>query len=116
MLNLYRCLLYLYPRFYRHQFSREMIAVFGELQDTGRGERFSRRVWFFAREVAGGISGALPQHMVSVFGPQAWDSLREVQMRFYFPFPPSTVFLIRVILARVIFSIRTAHEIVPTSR
>ncbi len=40
MLNLYRCLLYLYPRFYRHQFSREMIAVFGELQDTGRARDF----------------------------------------------------------------------------
>ena len=114
MLNLYRCLLYLYPRFYRHQFSREMIAVFGELQDTGRGERFSRRIWFFAREVAGLLSGALRQQMVAVFGPQAWDSLRRFKMRSDFRFPRSTVFLMLVILAGVILSIREAKDIVTT--
>lgn len=114
MLNLYRCLLYLYPRFYRRQFGGEMITVFGELQAAGRADKIPARIWFFAREIAGVVSGALRQHMVAVFGPQAWDPLRRLKMHSNFRFPRSTVFLMLVILAGVILSIREAKSIVTT--
>jgi len=114
MLNLYRCLLYLYPRFYRRQFGGEMITVFGELQAAGRADRITTRIWFFAREITGVVSGALHQHMVAVFGPQAWDPPRRFKMRSDFRFPRSTVLLMLVILAGVLLSIREAKDIATT--
>src|SRR5947209_1754581 len=68
MLSLYRFLLRLYPRAYRHEFGVEMLAVFREAQTETWKKGVLARGVFCAREVAGLLRGALGEHLQAIAG------------------------------------------------
>jgi hypothetical protein len=111
VINLYRCLLYLYPAAYRHDFAREMALVFLESERAIRTECLAARIVFYARELSGLLSGALREQVRTLVGSYHCISFGRFDMRPEFRFPRSTVFLMSVILAAVVLTIAKATSI-----
>jgi hypothetical protein len=119
MLSLYRCLLYLYPAVYRHEYGEEMAGVFTELLKTElqkevrseeRGKGLLPRGRFFLREFAGLLSGAVQEHSRAIAGSNLFPP-RRFTMRSEFRFPKATPVLMTIILAGVILTIEKATAI-----
>lgn len=110
MLRFYRRLLCLYPAAYRHEFGPEMTSVFAQARQAIREEPLLRRGFFYAREAGGLLSGAARSHLGYVSGND-WIPIRRFEMHRQFRFPRSTVFLMCVILAAVVFAIEKAQHI-----
>jgi hypothetical protein len=97
--------MYLYPAAYRREFGEEMISVFCE-QRRSVGQDFRRRAPFYARELAGLLSGAVREHLLLLGGSEYWSYSRRSNMR---RFPRSTILLMIVILAGVVLAIENAR-------
>ncbi|HVH70844.1 MAG TPA: hypothetical protein VNB49_07020 [Candidatus Dormibacteraeota bacterium] len=117
MLALYRSLLYLYPSAYRCEYGEEMMEVLSEVQAEIRKRRAFARVWCGAQEAGGLLYGALHENLRRITGSYdhgLFSSLlspRRFKMKSEFRFPKSTVALMMVILAAVIFAIEKAKAI-----
>lgn len=107
MLAIYRSLLRLYPTAYFREYAGEMTWVFAQAQTEVREKALPVRALFCFREITGLVAGALRQRL---FGPN-WNLSRRFSMRPEFRFPRSTVFLMCVILAGVIWAIEKAKVI-----
>jgi len=110
MLRVYRMLLCLYPTGYRNEFGPEMTSVFAKARQDVREQALLRRGFFYAREAAGLLSGAVRSHLGYALGND-WLPFRRFDMNRQFRFPRSTVFLMCVILAAVAFAIDKAQHI-----
>jgi len=122
MLSLYRFLLRLYPRAYRHEFGVEMLAVFREAQTETWKKGVLARGVFCAREVAGLLRGALGEHLQAIAGSDLLTAsrsrislsifpLRRFTMRSEFRFPKATAPLMAIILALIVVAIEKAKAI-----
>jgi hypothetical protein len=111
MLILYRCLLYLYPAAYRHEYAEEMTFVFCQAQKAVRSEGLAARASFCAREIAGLLFGALREHFRSIADSYDCIPFTRFDMHPEFRFPRSTLFLMLVILAGVVLAIQKAKSI-----
>ena len=127
MLSLYRFLLRLYPRAYRHEFGVEMLAVFREAQTETWKKGVLARGVFCAREVAGLLRGALGEHLQAIAGSDlltasrsrinftpTWSgspTKRRFTMRSEFRFPKATAPLMALILALIVVAIEKAKAI-----
>jgi len=118
MLSLYRFLLRLYPRAYRHEFGVEMLAVFREAQTETWKKGVLARGVFYAREVAGLLRGALGEHLHAIAGSDlftpTWSgspTKRRFTMRSEFRFPKATAPLMALILALIVVAIEKAKAI-----
>src|SRR3989442_1758146 len=113
MLSLYRFLLRLYPRAYRHEFGAEMLAVFREAQTETWKKGVLPRGMFCAREVAGLLRGALEEHLHAIAGSDLSPifPLRRFTMRSEFRFPKATAPLMALILALIVVAIEKAKAI-----
>jgi hypothetical protein len=100
LLTAYRSLLCLYPERYRNEFGEEMIAVFRESR-TDVSPGFIAKITFHEREFRGLLAGALRAHFERLFGPAVL--FPRLYMQPQFRFPRSTVFLMCVILAGVVW-------------
>lgn len=107
-LTLYRWLLRLYPATHREEFSEEMTSVFRDAQ-TALPPALAAKVAFYGRELCGLLSGALFAHFDRLFGPAL--PFRRFHMQPQFRFPRSTVFLMLVIFAGVVFTIAKASSL-----
>lgn len=111
MQKIYRALLYLYPAGYRHEFGSEMSCVFVQAQADAAQGSLLMRASFCVREASGLLSGAVQEHLRSLFGFHDWFAFRRLNMRPQFRFPRSTVFLMCVILAGVVLAIEKAQSV-----
>jgi|SRR5690242_1064172 len=113
MLPFYRALLRLYPAAYRYEYGDEMMDVLSEVKGEIREKNAITRIFFATREAGGLLSGALQEHLRSVTG--SYDnrifSLRRLGMKSEYRFPKTTVGLMMVILAAVMFTIEKAKAI-----
>jgi hypothetical protein len=108
---LLRSLLFLYPATYRGEFADEMLTVLTDRQ-ADLEDRLLPHVLFFARESAGLLLGALQEHLRNTCGPQEFlIPERRPTMRSEFRFPKSTVTLMLVILAAVVYTIEKAKSL-----
>jgi hypothetical protein len=107
-LTVYYWLLCLYPGSYRHEFGEEMTSVFCEARST-LPPALAAKISFYRREYGGLLSGALCAHFDRLFGPAI--PFRRFYMQPQFRFPRSTVFLMLVIFAGVVLTIRKASSI-----
>ena len=105
---LYFCLLYLYPRSYRHEFGEEMTAVFHEAR-SALPKAMAAKINFYRREFCGLCSGAVSAHLDRLFGPAI--PLPRFDMQPQFRFPRSTVFLMMVIFVGVVLTIAKAMSV-----
>jgi len=117
MLALYRSLLYLYPAAYRREYGAEMMEVLSEVQVDKRNGNGLVRFLSGMHEAGGLLYGALGEHVRSVTGSYygwAFSSRflsRRFAMRSEFRFPKSTVALMTIILAIVVYAIEKAKAI-----
>jgi hypothetical protein len=111
MLSFYRCLLYLYPRLYRHEYADEMVTVFRDAQADVSDGSFGERISFRAREAGGLLAGAVRQHIRIIGGSYPLISFERFNMRPEFRFPRSTVFLMSIIFGGVILAMEKANTI-----
>jgi hypothetical protein len=107
MLAIYRSLLRLYPAAYYREYGPEMVLVFAQAHSDTQARSLKTRASFYFREGTGLVAGALRQRL---FGP-SWNLPRRFNMRPEFRFPRSTVFLMCVILAGVVWAIEKAKVI-----
>jgi len=108
---LFRSLLFLYPAAYRAEFADEMLSVLTDRRADLDGPIFPRLL-FFARESAGLLLGALREHLRNACGSQQFPiPERRPTMRSDFRFPKSTVTLMLVILAAVVYTIEKAKSL-----
>lgn len=109
---LFRSLLFLYPAGHRAAFAGEMLAVLTD-RHADLEDRASARIFFFARESAGLLLGALREHLriTSVFQEFPIQQRRRTMMRSEFRFPKSTVTLMLAILAAVFYAIEKAKSL-----
>jgi len=108
LLTVYRSLVCLYPESYRDEFGEEMIAVFREAR-RDLSPALTAKITFHQREFRGLLSGALRAHFDRLFGPTV--PFRRFYMQSQFRFPRSTVFLMLVIFAGVVLTIRMASSV-----
>jgi hypothetical protein len=111
MIPFYRCLFYLYPRSFRREWRQEMTAVFRDAQADIRSRSLRERLSFDARETLGLLAGALQEHLRIVSGRSPFLSFQGFNMRPEFRFPRSTVVLMSVIFAGVMFAMKEASSI-----
>jgi hypothetical protein len=115
MLSLYRCVLYLYPAAYRHEYGAEMACVFREVLKDVQNETSDKgllpRVMFLLREFAGLLHGAIDEHSRAITGSNLLFPSRRFTMRSEFRFPKATPVLMTIILAGVILTIEKATAI-----
>lgn len=112
MLSLYRCLLYLYPAAYRHEYGDEMAGVFSEVRSQVWGKGLWLRSRFFLREFGGLLYGALQERSRVITGSSLFpSSSRRFTMHSEFRFPKATPVLMTIILAGVILTIEKATAI-----
>lgn len=111
MLSFYRCLLYLYPRLYRHEYADEMVAVFRDAHADVSAGSVKERISFRVRESGGLLAGALQEHIRIISGSHQLISFTRFDMRPEFRFPRSTVFLMSIIFAGVILAMEKANTI-----
>ena len=107
MLQLFRALLFLYPRSYRREFGREMALVFEEARSDLDNECLPC-ISFCAREIVGLFAGAVCEHIHALTLSRESNSIRRLNMR---RFPTSTITLMIVILAGVVLTIENAHTL-----
>ena len=111
MIRFYRWLLCLYPSAYRREYADEMVAVFRCAQaDTCAGS-LGARISFRARELRGLLAGAVHEHIHIFRGSYPSISFTRFDMRPEFRFPRSTVFLMSLVFAMVIFVMGKANTI-----
>jgi hypothetical protein len=108
ILTAYCCLLWLYPRRYRREFGEEMKCVFRNAQNS-LPPALVVKLNFYRREFSGLLSGALWAHFERLFGPAI--PFERFYMQSPFRFPRSTVFLMLVIFAGVVLTIRMASSV-----
>ena len=108
LLTVYRSLVCLYPESYRDEFGEEMIAVFREAR-RDLSPALTAKITFHQREFRGLLLGALRAHFDRLFGPTV--PFRRFYMQSQFRFPRSTVFLMLVIFAGVVLTIRMASSV-----
>jgi hypothetical protein len=108
----FRSLLCLYPNAYRARFEEEMLSVLIDRRADLDPGAFAR-ILFLARESGGLVLGALREHVrnVRVFQEFPISQRRRPIMRSDFRFPKSTVTLMLVILAAVIYTIEKAKSL-----
>ena len=114
MLALYRELLRLYPAAYRCEFGDEMLDVLLEVQTENRKKGALALLFSGAHETGGLLCGAIREHFRDITG--SYDSgisslRRRFAMKSEFRFPKTTVGLMMVILAVVMFTIEKAKAI-----
>ena len=111
MIRFYRWLLKLYPSAYRREYADEMVLVFqGAQVDAGAGS-FRTRISFRSREIRGLLAGAVHEHLHIIRGTYPSISFTRFDMRPEFRFPRSTVFLMSLVFAMVIFAMEKANTI-----
>jgi hypothetical protein len=108
VLTVYCWLLSLYPVSYRNEFGEEMTAVFRNAR-AALPQGLAAKISFYRREFCGLLSGALSAYLVSLLGPTI--PFRRFDMQPQFRFPRSTVFLMLVIFAGVVLTIRMASRV-----
>jgi hypothetical protein len=113
MLLLFRSLLLLYPFSYRDEYGEEMMTVLAEVCRDMRKKRALARAFWYAREVAGLLRGAVQEHVRGLIFPQGGSFYlqRRLSMRSEFRFPKATVTLMTIILVAVIMTIVKATAI-----
>jgi len=94
----YRFLLRFYPAAYQDCFSKEMAALFQEVQIEAAKRGLAAQIRFQVRETTGLLLGALQEHLREF-------SMRRFAMRTEFRFPKSTAVLMTIILAGVVLAI-----------
>lgn len=105
MLTVYCWLLCLYPKSYRHDFGEEMTSVFRDSRNALSPAR-AVKIGFYRREFSGLLSSALRAQFDRLFG--ASIPFPRFYMQSQFRFPRATVFLMLVIFAGVVITIRIA--------
>jgi len=106
--TVYCWLLCLYPGSYRDEFGAEMTSVFR----AARSElppALPAKISFYQREFCGLLSGAMRARFDHLFGPAI--PFGRFSMQPQFRFPRSTVFLMLVIFAGVVLTIRMASSV-----
>ena len=113
MLQLYKCLLWLYPTSHRREYAEEMTAVFHEAQTEIKKKGVVTRGLFWLREIRGLLRGALGEHVRSVAGSHSWVLFptRRFAMHTEFRFPKATPVLMTLILAGTELAIEKAQAI-----
>ncbi|HEY6947083.1 MAG TPA: hypothetical protein VI431_18230 [Candidatus Acidoferrum sp.] len=114
MLAFYRALLHLYPAAYRCEFGGEMMDVLQEVQAEKRKKGALALLFSGAHETGGLVFGAVRERFYKLTG--SYDSgifslRRRFAMKSEFRFPKSTVGLMVVILAAVLFTIEKAKAV-----
>jgi hypothetical protein len=111
--NIYRCMLRLYPALHRDRFGAEMTAVFGELQAENVSKGIAARCAFYLRESTGVVRGALREHWRALGGDAVWLSFpsRRYTVRTEFRFPKATAVLMAIILGGVLLAIQKGEAI-----
>jgi len=104
MLTVYCWLLCLYPKSYRHDLGEEMTLVFRDARNA-LSPALAVKIGFYRREFSGLLSSALSAHFDRLFG--AAIPFPRSCMQPQFRFPRATVFLMLVIFAGVVITIRT---------
>jgi hypothetical protein len=107
MLELYKCLLRLYPRPYRREYADEMTGVFLHARGDVNRRKVAARIYFYTHETIGLLAGALRER----FHGNDWNLTRRFDMRQEFRFPRSIIFLMLVILAGVVLAIEKAEVV-----
>jgi hypothetical protein len=112
MPTLFRSLLFLYPNAYRSKFEEEMLSVLTDRR-ADLDDRVFPRMLFVAHESTGLLLGAFREHVRNVYLSQDFDipQRRRLTMRSDFRFPKSTVTLMLVILAAVVYTIEEAKSL-----
>lgn len=105
MLTVYCWLLCLFPKSYRHDLGEEMTLVFREAQNA-LSPALAVKIHFYRREFSGLVSSALRVQYERLFG--ASIPFPRISMRPQFRFPRTTVFLMLVLFAVVVITIRIA--------
>jgi len=108
VLTVYCWLLCLYPAGYRDEFGEEMMTVFRNAR-RDLPPALAAKISFYQREFCGLLSGALYARFDRLFGPAI--PFRRFYMQPQFRFPRSTVFLMLVIFAGVVLTIRMASSV-----
>jgi len=113
MLQLYKCLLWLYPTSHRREYGEEMTAVFYEARTEIEKKGVVTRSLFWLREIRGLVCGAIAEHIRSLAGPHSWLPLptRRFTMHSEFRFPKATPVLMTLILAGTVLAIEKAQAI-----
>jgi len=113
MLQLYKCLLWLYPTSHRREYGEEMTAVFYEARTEIEKKGVVTRGLFLVREIRGLLRGALGEHVLSVAGSHSWMLFptRRFTMHTEFRFPKATPVLMTLILAGTVLAIEKAQAI-----
>ena len=111
MITFYRCLLYLYPSLYRHEFAEEMVSVFRDAHADVTAASFRERTGFRVRETCGLLAGAVQEHFHAAGTGFPSISFTRFDMRPEFRFPRSTVVLMSIIFAGVIVAMEKANTI-----
>jgi len=113
MLIVYRSLLRLYPAEHRKVFGEEMLAVLREEKDGNADKGWFTRARFFAREIAGLMTGALREHSRVLFEIKGELSLAtgRFAMRNGFRFPKTTIVFMTLILGGVLTAIKKGEDI-----
>ena len=124
MLALYRSLMQLYPAVYRREFGAEMMDVLTEVHAATREKSGLARFTSGVHEAGGLLFGALQEHLWNIMGSQGRRRLSPMfsssflpgrfAMKSEFRFPKSTVGLMLVILAAIIFAIEKGKAISPS--
>src|SRR5258708_8344102 len=101
MLQLYKCLLWLYPTSHRREYGEEMTAVFHEARTEIEKKGVVTRSLFWLREIRGLVCGAIAEHIRSLACPHSWLPLpaRRFTMHSEFRFPKATAVLMALIFA-----------------
>jgi hypothetical protein len=110
MLLMYRGLLQLYPAAYRREFMEEMLWVCEQAQKDLIGQPFTARVAFYARELAGLLAGAAHERLATILEVD-FRPVRSRDVKPQYRFPRSTIGLMLLILAGVLFAIEQAKGI-----
>src|SRR5882762_5258033 len=113
MLQLYKCLLWLYPTSHRREYGEETTAVFYEARTEIEKKGVVTRGLFLLREIRGLLRGALGEHVRSVAGSHSWMLFptRRFTMHTEFRFPKATPVLMTLILAGTVLAIEKAQAI-----
>jgi hypothetical protein len=111
--SIYRSLLRLYPALHRERFSKEMVAVFAEIDAETISKNMVERAAFWIRETAGVVSGALQERWRALGGDSIglWFPRRRFMMRTEFRFPKATAVLMAIILGGVMLAIQKGESI-----
>ena len=113
MLAVYQKLLRLYPAEHRDLFGEEMLAVLREESSDNANRRLLTRTRFFAREIAGLITGALREHFRVLLEIEDEPSFAtgRFAMRNGFRFPKTTIVFMALILGGVLTAIKKGEDI-----